>query len=225
MAKYAKCISTKEPSEYTVGRLYKVLPTTYTFADFAVKTDTGHPVFQKWERDTENVWEEVSITHAAADIHNNQYPTLDQRKANMASAALATPTEQPKQETKTMKIVSVKFNNAYSQEKSYAYMTDIDDIAVNDLVVVESPSRGLTIVEVVSVQETAEGIEKATKWVVDKIDVTAHKKRLADIEQRKLIVAKLKRMQADMLEADQFAMLAANNPEAAALIDQLRALA
>lgn len=224
MTKYAKCVSTSRPFQYTEGRLYRVLPSRSQDCDFDVTDDNGARVWCEWTCDPDCKWQPVSTTAKEADEHNKQYPMQAQRKARMASAA--TPTEQPKQETETMKIVHVVFPlNAYSRDKTYAYMTDIDDIAVNDTVVVDSPNNGLTLVKVVSVEETAEGVEKATKWIVDKVDVTAHKKRMADIEQRKLIVAKLKKMQAEMLEADQFAMLAANNPEAAALIDQLRALA
>lgn len=122
-----------------------------------------------------------------------------------------------------MKIVTVKFNQPGSQ--GYTYMTDIEGIEVGDTLVVDSPNGGFTCVTVKSVEETAEGVAKATKWVVCKVDVSGYNERLAKIEKRKLLVAKLKKMQAEALEADQFATLIKLNPDAAALVEELKRLA
>lgn len=122
-----------------------------------------------------------------------------------------------------MKIVTVKFNPPHSQ--GYAYMTDIEGVEVGDTLVVDSSNGGFNCVTVVSVEETVEGVEKATKWIVSKVDVAGYRERLAKIEKRKLLLAKLKKMQAEALEADQFATLIKLNPDAAALVEELKNLA
>ena len=120
-----------------------------------------------------------------------------------------------------MKIIAVQF---YTHTTSYAYMTDIEGIEVGDTVVVDSPNSGFTCVKVVSMTETAERVEKATKWIVSKVDVAGYKERLEKAERRKLLTAKLKKMQNEALEADQFAALIKLVPGAAALVEELKSL-
>ncbi len=133
-----------------------------------------------------------------------------------------------------MKIVTVQFNTNIQQ---YAYMTEIEGIEVGDTVVVDIPNSGFTCVKVVSVTETAftclkvvsvtetaESVENATKWIVSKVDVAGYKARLEKAERRKLLTAKLKKMQYEALEADQFAALIKLVPGAAALVDELKSL-
>lgn len=120
-----------------------------------------------------------------------------------------------------MKTVTVKFNTSSTL---YAYLTDIEGIEIGDTLVVDSPTSSYTCVKVVSVEETVESIEKATKWVVCKVDTAAYRERLEKIEKRKLLTAKLKKMQQEALEADQFATLVKLNPDASALVEELKAL-
>jgi len=120
-----------------------------------------------------------------------------------------------------MYTVTVKFA---SSTQFYAYMTDIEGIEAGDTLVVDSPNSAFTCVTVISVQETAESVEKATKWIVSKVDVAGHKARLERAERRNLLTAKLKKMQAEALEADQFAALIKLVPGAAALVDELKSL-
>jgi aminopeptidase N len=120
-----------------------------------------------------------------------------------------------------MNTVTVTFG---AHSGTYAYMTDIEGIEVGDTLVVDSPSNGFTCVTVMSVQETADSVEKATKWVVSKVDVAGYKERLERAERRKLLTAKLKKMQSEALEADQFAALIKLVPGAAALVEELKSL-
>lgn len=135
----------------------------------------------------------------------------------------------------TKRIVNVEFesgsrsyaNSASNREygiagKPYAYYTDIEGIEKGDKVVVDTPSNGLTIVTVVSVTETAEGISKATKWIVDKIDLAGHKAREADRARRATLIAKLEKMAKEQSELDRFAALVASVPEAAMLLQELK---
>ena len=120
-----------------------------------------------------------------------------------------------------MNTVTVMFN---STTQLYAYLTDIEGVEVGDILVVDSPSSGFVCVTVTSVNETADSVEKATKWIVSKVDVAGHKARLEKAERRKLLTAKLKKMQEEALEADQFAALIKLVPSASALVDELKSL-
>lgn len=218
MAKYAKCISTKYPREYTVGRVYHVRKTNYEFGDFDVMDDDGARCWQNWHGDIWNGWEPVSYTHAAAEAHNANFPTQRMRED------AAYKTEEPKtKEPKTVKIVHVKFYRSTDYAKSYAYYADIDDVQVHDTVVVDTPNSGLVCATVADVEEAAD-TEKGFKWIVDKVDTASHLRRLAAIEERKVILAKLEKLAKEQSEADRFAALAASNPDAAKLVEQLRAL-
>ncbi len=120
-----------------------------------------------------------------------------------------------------MKRVQVRFSGT---GPLYTYLTDIEGIEVGDHVVVDSPSTGYTLVQVAATDETLEGIKKATKWVVDRVDVGAYEDRLRKETERAAIVAELKRIQSRVLEENQFAALAAASPEAFELVERLRAL-
>lgn len=126
-----------------------------------------------------------------------------------------------------LKIVSVKFPAVFSysgsNNKTYVYMTDLD-VDVGDTVVVDSPSAGFTCVKVTKIDEDAVAVSKATKWVVCKIDAEAYKARIEREKQKGVIIAKLQKLQKEILERDQFAQLAALSPEAAALVEELKGL-
>jgi len=117
--------------------------------------------------------------------------------------------------------VKVKFGNTMS---SYAYLCDIPGIAVGDHVVVDSPSNGLTVVKVVQIGDTVENVTKATKWIVDKVDVSAHKARLARIERKKLLEAQLEKALEEELRKDRYARLAQADAALAALVAEYNQL-
>jgi hypothetical protein len=120
-----------------------------------------------------------------------------------------------------MKMITVKFPG---HTQFYAHLTDIEGIEVGDTLVVESASSGFICVTVASVDDADDSIEQVTKWIVGKVDVAGYRDRLEKLERRKLLMAKLKKMQAEVLEADQFATLIKLVPGAAALVEELKAL-
>lgn len=127
------------------------------------------------------------------------------------------------------KIVSVKFphNNSYGRtvnSKTYAYSTDVEDIEVGDTVVVESPSSGYTCVKVVGIDDSPVAVSKSTKWVVCKVDDTNYKDRLEREKQKGVLIAKLQKLQKEVMERNQFEELAKLDPEAAKLVEELKNL-
>lgn len=121
-----------------------------------------------------------------------------------------------------MYVVTVKYSTSI---QGYAYLTDIEGIEKGDTLVVDSPSSGFTCVTVTSVEETAEAISNANKWIVCKVDVAAYRERVKKAERRKVLIAKLRKMQEQALENDMFAKLGELDPNALPLIEELKKLA
>lgn len=123
--------------------------------------------------------------------------------------------------------VKVKFSATGAQRGTnteYAYLCDIPGVAVGDHAVVDTPSNGLTIVKVTQVGDTVDSVAKANKWIVDKVDVSAHKARLARIERKKLLEAQLEQALAEELRKDRYARLAQADAGLAALVAEYNQL-
>ena len=121
------------------------------------------------------------------------------------------------------KIIGAKFKDSYGN-KTYHYLTDIEGLQKGDYVVVDSPHRGYACVEVVSTEEDEIAVKHASKWVICKVDLEGYKARMEREKERKALIARLQKMQAEFLAENQFAMLAQTNPDAAALVEKLKEL-
>lgn len=118
-------------------------------------------------------------------------------------------------------VVRCEFNSAVSRSCSYAYLCDIPGVKVGDKVVVDTPSSGLTLV---TVKEIAVGDAKASKWIVDRVDLTAHEARRARAKRKAEIEAKLDAALKEELRKDRYAFLASKSPELSALVAELNSL-
>lgn len=77
-----------------------------------------------------------------------------------------------KEEHKMTKVVQVRFKeNSY---KDYSFKTDLD-LEVGDKVICDC-STGIAIATVVSTHE--ESYNNATRWVIQKVDLTEHQRRI-----------------------------------------------
>lgn len=126
------------------------------------------------------------------------------------------------------RMVTVQFDGS---PKRYAYQTNDPTIAVDDLCIVIAPSSHYaerfnaaggypTIVKVTSVQETAESITRATKWIVQKIDLSTAIEAQAKREAIALLDAKIARETKRAQEMLTLERLRDLSPELSALIDQ-----
>ena len=127
------------------------------------------------------------------------------------------------------KFIAVRFKEASygytsSKAKTYHYLTDIEGLQKGDVVVVDSPSSGFVCVEVVSAEVDEIAVKNASKWVVCKVDVEGYKARAEREAKRKTLIAQLHKMQSKVMAETQFAALAQISPEAAALVEELKAL-
>jgi hypothetical protein len=119
------------------------------------------------------------------------------------------------------RIASVVFNEAFNDNtKRYHYFTNDDSIKVGDICVVDS-SPGYGVVEVKGFVEKS---GKATHWIVQKIDLEAHKANLERESQINEIKFQLKMMKEKVEEKMVWKMLAEQNKEAAELLKKLEDL-
>jgi len=113
--------------------------------------------------------------------------------------------------------------------KKYFFKTTIDSLKPGDYVIVDAKT-GLNIVEVVRVyrrslySESINAFNRAKAWVVDKINMEEHNKRIEATQRKKFIVTQLKERREQMEEIAIYKMLAKQDKEAAALLDELQQL-
>lgn len=135
-----------------------------------------------------------------------------------------------------LRTVTVEFSNGAFNR--YAYLTRDDEITKGDFVVVISPYGNdnatrwrselvdgyVTLVKVTSVVETAESITKASKWIVQRIDLTEVAARIAHQKQLATLDARIERAKAKALKDLELQTLRDLSPELNYLIDCRNAL-
>lgn len=108
-------------------------------------------------------------------------------------------------------IVLVEFPTSY---KEYAFRNDIEGIEVGDKVVVDT-AGGIVVAEVTKVDVVS---NKASKYVVQKIDTAAHEKRLEKANKIKELKAKMEERRKKLQEIEIYQILAKEDDEMAALL-------
>lgn len=120
-----------------------------------------------------------------------------------------------------MQTLGVKFDNGYGS-KTYHYLYDLNEpVLVGDTVVV-SVSEELRLVKVVSVLDGVS--EKATKYVVDRVDVSKYKARQEKERKRTVLRTQLESLLKNQEELLKYRMLASMNTQAAELLRELEEL-
>lgn len=115
------------------------------------------------------------------------------------------------------KIVVVKFKDTV---KSYSFKNDIAGLEEGDKVVVDT-ARGLQVAEVLGFKDVC---KSATKYIVQKIDLDAHQKRLEKEEKARAIRAKLEKRRKELEELELYEMLAAKDENMAELLKEYKEL-
>lgn len=128
----------------------------------------------------------------------------------------------------TKRIIAVRFlqSNGLSP-KEYSYFTDDDSIEVGDHCVVHVVSNdygsGPRIVHVTQTEGLSVGVRnKATKWIVQKVDMAGYEERQRKHELVTQIEHELDLMIANQNRYVVFQSYAATNPAIAELLDKLR---
>ncbi|MGD2330696.1 hypothetical protein [Bacillus amyloliquefaciens] len=108
-------------------------------------------------------------------------------------------------------IILVEFPTSY---KEYAFRNDIEGIEVGDKVVVDT-SNGFVVAEVTKVDVVS---NKASKYVVQKIDIEAHEKRIEKANKLIELKAKMEDRRKKLQEIEIYQILAKEDDEMAALL-------
>lgn len=117
------------------------------------------------------------------------------------------------------KFVNVTFDTNNSG-KLYAFRNDIEDLAIGDKVVVDT-QYGFGIA---TVKELHEHLSLGTKFIVQKIDTDAHKKRLAKVERLAELKAKMEARRKEVEELEVFRFIAKEDMNMAILLAELEGL-
>lgn len=121
----------------------------------------------------------------------------------------------------SIKTVSVTFiSGGYGGvQKQYDYLTEFD-VKSGDVAVVNSPQDGLVTVKVKTVVEGANG--KATKFLVDVVDINAANGQAERHQKRAEIIKRLESKKKQVEEMAVWKWLAENDSEAATLLEELK---
>lgn len=116
------------------------------------------------------------------------------------------------------KFLSVNFPT--SPFKSYQFLTDIEGLQQGDQVVVDT-KNGFVIAEVEGYEEQNPAIKITDfKWVVQKVDLTAHQERIEKQRRVNAIKRKMESRRKDLEEIQLFALLAKDDPSMKELFDE-----
>lgn len=129
-------------------------------------------------------------------------------------------------------IVEVEYATKGIELQSYAFRCDPRvSVTIGDFLVVED-SHGLTIVRVIAVFKEDELLSKkgmrasnkATKWVVDKIDTDSYEKRIDSSERQRLITTKIAQARKSEEERAALKELAKSNPAIAKMVAEIESI-
>jgi uncharacterized protein (DUF1919 family) len=118
-----------------------------------------------------------------------------------------------------MKIAVISFEVGYNHYKPYDFKTDLD-LKEGDLVVCDT-ARGYNVGQVVGIKESS---KSATKWIVCKVDLEAHQKRLEHEKKLAEIKAKMEQRRKKLESLQIYRMLAQEDPEMAKLLKEYEEL-
>lgn len=112
-----------------------------------------------------------------------------------------------------MKNAVVKFPNT---SKQYYFMTDLD-LETGDMVVCDT-AVGVTVATIVRLEE--EVSPPATKWIIGKVDMAVHTKRMELEAKKKDLKARMEKRRKKLEDIAVFAILAKEDPDMAELLKE-----
>lgn len=123
-------------------------------------------------------------------------------------------------------VVKVKFANPNMPPRWYHFFTTVGDLHPLDLVVVDTVNGYQVAIVKNYVHQVSEltGNNRPTKWVVQKVDIEEHSKRLENIKRSIELKKKLEAKRKKAEEVEIYSMLAKVDPEAAQLLEEYKQL-
>lgn len=116
-----------------------------------------------------------------------------------------------------LKTATIEYKGTYQQ---YDFITDIEDLKSGDYVVTDS-SNGYNVAKVIAVKDLT---NKSKKWVVCKIDVEQHKKKIAKANEIKKLRDEMEKRRRQIEETEVYAMLAQKDEEMARLLEEYKTI-
>lgn len=117
------------------------------------------------------------------------------------------------------KVVNVIIDNGWNN-KVYRFKTGIETLEAGDKLVVDT-ANGLVIG---TVKDYVEDYAKATKWVIQKIDLTEHEERVERSRRIKEVKRQLTLRRKEIEEQEVMKLLAAKDESFAKLLNELNQL-
>lgn len=115
-----------------------------------------------------------------------------------------------------------------STNKLYNFITDIENLEVGDTVVVDTVN-GLRLANFVEYSHESHEFgetfsNKTPRWILQKVDLESHKSRVAAAEKAELLKKKMELRRKKAQEMEIYAILAKEDPEMAALLNEFKQL-
>lgn len=106
--------------------------------------------------------------------------------------------------------------------KQYKYITDDITITKGDIVIVDSPDTRYTCVAVVDIHHYEVPASGKPKWVVAKLDISAHEARMEKLRKTEELQNRLQKAAEEHRKRINFEEMAKANPEIATLLAELK---
>lgn len=114
-------------------------------------------------------------------------------------------------------IAVIEFPSGY---KKYHFKNPFEDLEVGDQVVCDTVN-GLVVGEVVDFKDTS---SQASKFIVQKVDLTAHLERVEKQKRIDELRKKMEKRRKEIQEVQIYALLAKSDPEMAEMLNELLTL-
>ena len=122
-----------------------------------------------------------------------------------------------------MKVAQVCFPIEMSKEvgtKKYSYFTDMENLDWQDEVVVETRWGTRIAVFMNYIDENSDDAEKASAWIIQKVDVSSLQEKKDKLKKLKEVKAKLLERKAKIEERQIFEIMAKQDPKMAELLSE-----
>ena len=119
------------------------------------------------------------------------------------------------------KLANVRFES--NPFKTYQFLTDIEDLKESDQLVVDT-RNGLTVAQFESYSDTKKPGLTNLKWIVEKIDLERHEKRMENERRLNAIKRKMESRRKELEEIQLFALLAKEDESMKSLYEEFMEL-
>lgn len=107
--------------------------------------------------------------------------------------------------------------------KQYEFKTDIEDLQEGDVVVVDS-ALGLGLASFIEYREAPKYKGDGWKWIIQRVDLTAHKARIAAEQRMQELQKAIEKRAAELKKEREYRQLAEGDEHLTVLLDELDAI-